>query len=172
MKIKEIWKPVPGYPSYLASNLGRVKSPTRILKTANRVNNSGYQHATLWHHKKDKTVAVHWCVLSAFLPADNKKLWVNHKDGDKNNNRLENLEWLTPGQNTKHAFDTGLNYPYNRSGTNNPRSILSKDDGEALVFLRDTGQFTFAHLGHLFGLTGNGAYSAYRRLKNSLIDEV
>ena len=61
---------------------------------------------------------IHRLVAQAFLP--NEKEQVNHKDGNKLNNHVDNLQWVTQSENMKHAYDTGLLVPYDRSGENNP----------------------------------------------------
>lgn len=118
----EIWKDIKGYEGlYQVSNLGRVKSLARKvikaygaehnLKEKLRVINSdnvGYQVVRL-HNGKGKTFKVHRLVAKAFLGEPNG-LEVNHIDGDKSNNKVENLEYCTRGENLKHCWDNGLRH--------------------------------------------------------------
>ena len=71
----------------------------------------GSQYLTVWLHKgkgEQRIFRVHRLVAEVFIPKVEGKSFVNHKDGDKGNNRVENLEWCTPLENTKHAFEHGL----------------------------------------------------------------
>lgn len=73
------------------------------LGTAN-----GYQHTSIYINKKAYTVYVHRLVARAFIPYTNESKIVNHKDGNKLNNTVENLEWCNHETNIQHAYDTGL----------------------------------------------------------------
>lgn len=105
----EIWKDVVGYEGiYQVSNLGRVKSlprngtikQERILKP-HRV--QGYLLAELFNRGAHKGKRIHRLVAEAFIPNPDNKREVNHIDGDKHNNRVENLEWVTSSENQLHA---------------------------------------------------------------------
>ncbi len=104
------WKEVPGLPGYRLAPDGRVYSDK--IKDIRKENTSGSYHTIQFCHKgKTKTIAVHRLVAKLYeeAPTDTKKTQVNHKDGDKANNGIDNVEWLTPSENTQHAMDTGLN---------------------------------------------------------------
>lgn len=75
-----------------------------------------------------KMYYLHRLVALAFIPNPESKPEVNHKDGDKLNNYVYNLEWSTESENKKHAFDNGLNKPRDLKGKNNGNSKLSKED--------------------------------------------
>ena len=109
---KEIWRDVVGYEGlYMVSNLGRVKrvgrnhgaKVGRILKT--NIGTNGYQQVILSKKSKLKTCRVHRLVADAFIPKIAGKEHVNHKDGDRTNNLLENLEWCTISENAHHKYD-------------------------------------------------------------------
>lgn len=95
---EERWRYIPGYPKYLVSNDGRVKSFKRgigrILKAGN--NSSGYLTVSLFQDGKGRSMGVHQLVAMAFLghKPNGVKIVVNHKDFNQHNNRLENLELL------------------------------------------------------------------------------
>lgn len=107
----EIWKDVPGYEGlYQCSNFGRVKSfiykKERILKSAK--NNKGYLNVILTKNKTHKQFKCHRLVLMSFIGVDIYKKEVNHINNIKHDNRLENLEWVTPKENVIHSFRTKL----------------------------------------------------------------
>lgn len=115
--MKEIWKPVPGYEGkYEVSNMGRVWSIPRITPRGKRGGNflrlvdngKGYLAAPLTHNGRSQKVYVHRLVVLAHRGPIPEGQEVNHKDGDKSNNTLRNLELVTHSQNLQHAFDTGL----------------------------------------------------------------
>lgn len=106
----EIWRDICGYEGlYQVSNFGRVKSlhfgREKLLKAG--VSNTGYANVTLKKNTTKKTFHVHVLVAKAFLPNPDEKREVNHIDGDKQNNRVENLEWVTSSENTRHAIQNG-----------------------------------------------------------------
>lgn len=73
-----------------------------------------------------KSRTVHRVIAKTFLPEDEERTYVNHIDGDKTNNAVENLEWCTFSENMRHAYDNELMKP--KTGINNGRNILSEED--------------------------------------------
>ena len=134
---KEIWKDIKGYEElYQISNYGRVKSlkrksafycglrkeylerPIKEKILSFSKSNRGYLQVSLTKSGKCRTYTIHRLVAQAFIPNLENKEQVNHIDGNKNNNCIDNLEWVTISENNKHAFDTGLNKPHNQRKVN------------------------------------------------------
>jgi len=110
----EIGKPIPGFEDlYEVSNHGRVSNFRKILKTYKI--NSGYLALKLQKDGKVKSVLLHRLVAELFVPNPEGKPEVNHIDGNKENNRADNLEWVTSAENKAHARSTGLSV-YNMPG--------------------------------------------------------
>jgi len=108
----EIWKIVEDFKGYEVSNMGNLRIIHNKKKTIQlNKNNYGYIRKTMYNHitKKCKRVSVHRIVAKAFISNnDSSKNFINHKDGNRSNNKVDNLEWLSHSQNIKHAYDTGL----------------------------------------------------------------
>ncbi len=117
--INEIWKDVKGYEGlYQVSNLGRAKSLGR--KNCSNIclkdkilnpsldHKNGYKRVCLCRNNNEKRVGIHRLVAEVFIPNPENKPCVNHKDGNKLNNRVDNLEWCTAKENNQHAIKTGL----------------------------------------------------------------
>lgn len=105
----EIWRDVVGYEGkYKVSNKGRVKTFQRKIIRILIPKNEEYFSVDLSKFGKQKIILVHRLVAKAFIPNPENKPFVNHKDGNKLNNCVENLEWSTVAENTQHAYDTGL----------------------------------------------------------------
>lgn len=111
---QEIWKDIEGYEGlYQVSNFGRVKSLNKyhhkreqILKP--NLKSDGYYETSLSKNSKPKWVRTHRLVAQAFIPNPENKPQINHKDGNKLNNCIENLEWVTNKENIDHAIAMGL----------------------------------------------------------------
>lgn len=109
----EIWKPIKEYEGlYEVSNLGRVKSLAKFRTTPigkdrwyeeriliNGTYSNGYKFVHLRPITTQKTWSVHRLVADAFIPNPQNKPVVNHKNGDRSDNRVDNLEWLTSSEN-------------------------------------------------------------------------
>ena len=104
----ENWKAVNGYEGlYEVSDKGRVKGLKRNRILKNIVDSLGYVRVSLCKENKPKAHKIHRLVAEHFLKPSEYKV-VNHIDGNKENNSVENLEWCNASQNRKHACDTGL----------------------------------------------------------------
>lgn len=109
--MEEEWKDVKGYEGYYkVSNYGRVMSLnyqkrgySQILKP--KINNSGYEHYQLHKEGKFKDFLAHRLVADCFIPKEDGKDLINHKDENPRNNRVDNLEWCTNSYNVKYSYD-------------------------------------------------------------------
>lgn len=110
----EVWKDIEGYDGkYKVSNMGNVltnnyknKKITKILKPSD--NGRGYLGVSLYKNGKIHSKTIHKIVAEAFIDNPYNLPQVNHKDGDKNNNTVDNLEWCTAKENIRHAWKNGL----------------------------------------------------------------
>ena len=116
----EVWKDIPNYEGYYqASNLGRIKS----LLFQNNLNNKKYKRekvlkpkvtkdkcsrVDLWKDGEHKTYLTYRLVALTFLGKPEGEMTVNHKDGNRLNNNIDNLEWCTRKENIQHGYRTGL----------------------------------------------------------------
>ena len=143
----EEWRAIPGYEGlYEASNLGRIRTAfgkttasarfpvrvwkQRVLKPKVQTRSSGRkdERVSLWKNGEENTLLVARLVAMSFLPLPEEKLTVNHINGNSMDNRVENLEWCTIGDNIRHAFETGLQKNCQKAVT------LEGIDGKILQF--------------------------------------
>lgn len=114
MFTEEVWKDINEY--YQISNFGNVRScyhgHWRMLKLS--LVRDGYLKASIKLGGKQRSCFVHRLVAEAFIQNIDGKSFVNHKNGVKTDNRVENLEWCTCSENIKHAYDNKLTIHYSR----------------------------------------------------------
>lgn len=138
----EVWKDINGYEGYYqVSNLGNVKSLNRVItmkdgrkKTLkersipiNKFTN-GYLYVKLYKDSKCFHFSIHRLIAIHFLDGYSElKNEINHKDGNKENNSIDNLEWCSRSENVKHAFSTGLRVGIGKIGQENNSSKLTNE---------------------------------------------
>ena len=150
--MSEVWKDIPDFEGlYQVSNMGRVRSVDRVVTYKNggkrkyegkvlkpHLNTSGYECLNLYNDNGCNKKTVHRLVLGTFKPHVNMKdLEVNHINGDKLNNHLTNLEWVTRCDNMLHAHSTGL---INNKGERSPTAKLSNADVLEILQRLDAGE--------------------------------
>lgn len=114
--MEEIWKDVVGYEGlYQVSNTGKVKSidwnHSGVAKELTAYEQRGYKLVGIQRNGTRHNYLVHRLVATAFIDNPEGKPDVNHIDGKKDNNCVDNLEWVTKSENTRHAIRTGLRPP-------------------------------------------------------------
>ncbi|ADE87501.1 HNH endonuclease [Deep-sea thermophilic phage D6E] len=163
MILQEIWKPIKGYEGlYEVSNKGRVKSVGRIVHRKDGISyfkkgsilkpyecTGGYLFVGLLRDGERKLFSVHRLVAEAFLPNPENKTQVNHIDGNKKNNDVSNLEWVTEKENVNHAIKHGL---LKNRGEDSPNSKLTKTDIENIRRMYATKQYTQYQLAEIYGV--------------------
>lgn len=125
--MEEIWRDIKGYEGYYqVSNLGRVRSLDRYIvnkkgerkhfteRYLTQVSRRDYLGVTLSKNDKSKMFSTHILVAKAFIANPENKPEVNHIDGNKQNNKVDNLEWCTRSENELHAYKNGLAKPSDR----------------------------------------------------------
>ncbi len=146
----EEWRDIPGYEGrYTVSNRGRVKS--HLQRKSGRLlpgyDEQGYRVVSLSDsYNKSKYVGIHRLVALAFIPNPENKPSVNHIDGVKDNNDISNLEWVTPKENTRHAWDNHLAYSVRA------RPIICLNTGRVFHSAYDVPE--------VYGVNNSGAYQS------------
>ena len=146
----EEWRDIKGFEGYYqVSNLGRVKSLPREIRYANggsrkndggiltpRTKGKGYLGVSLSNDKEQVSKSVHRLVAEAFIPKPNRELAINHINGIKTDNRIENLEWTSYRENNLHAYHSlGRKAPMDgRTGKSSPYSkiVYQIQDGKVI----------------------------------------
>ena len=176
MSMEEIWKDIPSYEGlYEASTLGRIRTkegkatsskrfPVRVWKQRilkqkyGRRTTGGHKDARvmLWKDGKEKTWLVSRLVAMTWCEGYDKKLTVNHKDGNPNNNNADNLEWLSLADNIRHGFENGLFSTQNES-------ILMDENGKEYTFRSNVQAALFL---------GRSKSYLYNRVKHNKMNDV
>lgn len=173
---QEQWKSIPGFEGfYEISSFGRVRSLERTMKnkhgTSSRVpaimlrpdfGQDGYARVSLHCDGMLRRESVHRLVARQFLDGIHERRQVNHKDGNKQNNRADNLEWVTARENVLHAWRMGLCMPV--AGEQNGNSKLSERD-VAIVMSAAARDVPSREISRVFNIT-EAAVSAIIRGKS------
>lgn len=142
----EVWKPIPNtFFAYEASNLGRIRN-IKTNTILSPVVVKGYHRVALSHLGWRKNLFVHRAVGAAFLGVNSQN--VNHLDGNKLNNRIENLEFTTQQANIRHSYDVLKRAP-SHAGERTHFAKLTDDDVRCIRTLRNNGR-TYADIASRF----------------------
>lgn len=143
---------------YLVSNFGEIKGVKTGRIRKNFIFNTGYYGTNISTNGIKKTITVHRAVIESFIENKEEKLIVNHKDGNKLNNNLDNLEYCTYSENTKHAVNTGLLKP------SNAKAVMCINNGIIFNCIMDANEWigrkrANSTLGESLQRNGNNAFS-------------
>ena len=115
---------IPGHPRYEISEDGTIRNSQNGKIKSQYIGSTGYYMVSFSYGNKSNPHRVHRLLAFCFIPNPSKLPHINHIDGNKTNNDLENLQWVTHEDNMKHAFATGL---VNNSGEKNGQAKLNPD---------------------------------------------
>ena len=154
--VNEVWKNIPEYEDcYQVNNFGRIKSLSRKIKHKNNQihnikeqiikphltgylsNNSQYKRVELSKNNISKGFSIHRLVAEAFIDNPENKCCVNHIDGDKHNNKVENLEWVTISENNQHAYKLGLKVSKKGKYSSKSKKIVQKTKSGEIIKVWD-----------------------------------
>lgn len=143
-----------GYPNYKVDEYGNIYNKCGKCLKPNK-NQKGYLRVYLYDNKyKRKGFAIHKLVANAFIPNPNNLPQVNHKDGNKENNDIANLEWCTGSENVKHAIAIGHHYIPHGKDENSTYHKLTQGQVDFIrkhYRFRDK-NFNSKKLGEMFGV--------------------
>ena len=173
----EIFKIIPEFPDYLVSNFGRVKTKSRLLRYVHAVtkkehfrkseerflkiqfnNLTGYKFCQLYKNNKMSNKTLHNLVANTFIENQKKLPCINHIDGNKHNNCVDNLEWCSNEYNHKHATETGLKAKGEQiksSILNENSQLLNSCKGFAIQFINEDTLHADFESSIVFGKSGN-----------------
>lgn len=173
----EDWKDIKGFEGcYKISNTGKVLSnggwqgrkrlPPSIRTIS--LTKDGYEKVRLVYYGKDKTCRIHRLVAEAFISNPDNKDTVNHKDGNKTNNTVSNLEWIDRKEQMYHAYGFGLKT--SRIGSENSNSKLTDDEVREIrkTYIPQSEEFGTVALGKKYGVTNRviGLIVNFKSYKN------
>ena len=164
---QEEWKDVHGYVGYYqVSNLGNVRSVDRYVNNhkgdkafrkgkplTKSLDDKGYVRYTFRMGKSKKMKRGHRLVAEAFIPNPNQHTIINHKDGNKQNNHISNLEWCTHRHNSQHAESMGL--VNHVKGSNHYKATTTENDVRAMRRLYAKGEHTQKQIAEIFSINSN-----------------
>lgn len=166
--MEEIWKEIEikGV-VYKVSNTGRVFGKTRELKQ--RLDKCNYPTVTIGNKNNRTRVRVHRLVLLAFNPVEGmENLEVNHKDYDRSNNNLDNLEWLTHEENVRYSRE----HHHEFEGSKNPKATFTEDQIRTLREMYKNGWTINQLVFELYGVTRKSDLRLYKNLHGKISDIV
>lgn len=135
---------------YTIDVLGRIYSEISNKYLKPYPNPNGYMLIDIHHNKHGYTRQVHRLVATAFIPNPLNLETVNHKDGDKTNNAVDNLEWMTRIDNVRHAWNTGLAKP--RYGVDNPANVYTEEQIHSVCSLLEMRSIKCAEIARICGV--------------------
>lgn len=154
MSHDDYWRDIPGEPLYQAHPTGKIRSKRRVINTRNKWNSyqrvspsrelvlnkasNGYLVVSLAAEGKKRQGCVHRLIAKTFIPNPKNKPCVNHKDSNRCNNNVDNLEWVSHKENTQHAITVGR---LTVAGAKSASSKVTPELYEKMLRLRREGLF-------------------------------
>jgi hypothetical protein len=152
-KVSEKWRDVKGYEGlYEVSEIGNVRNK-KTKRNLSTKNNDGYRAVTLSKNGKANGFLVHRLVAIAFIPNTHSKPRVNHKDSNRTNNRVSNLEWCTAQENIDHANEMGRT----------KYKFLSQEQVDEIRLLHKKGKLRYDRLAELYSVSETTIYNVIER---------
>lgn len=143
----EEWRPLPHIPDIDVSSRGRFRRSSTNSLIDGFTTTGGY---TTVDFSGVGRFAAHRLVADTFIPNPENKPEVNHRDGNKGHNGVDNLEWVTPSENVRHSFETGLNVA--KSGFDHPRAAMTPEEAARCTELKASGK-TYTEIGSELGFS-------------------
>lgn len=161
----KVWSKIPDS-HYSVSSHGEVRNDlTGQIKTPHP-NNKGYYDVHLYDNSKRTIRRIHRLVAEAFIPNQEGKPCINHIDGDKLNNNVDNLEWVTHSENMKHAFGTGLAKPHPSYGMRGRKNPNGGSKGKPIVCVTTNEEFSSTkQASEFFGITQSSIWDCLHGLR-------
>jgi len=153
----EVWKDIPEWEGlYQASTFGRIKSLDRFIAVGRWkssilkliIGNRGYYKVILANKSIKKTYDIHKLIALTFIINPHNYPCINHKNGIKTDNKLENLEWCSYSQNTIHAYKNGLN----KKGELHYKAKITEKQAIDIITKYQSKKYTFKMLGIEYGV--------------------
>lgn len=156
----EVWKDIAGYEGwYEVSNMGNVRNVKRGRLLTPTM--AGYYLRVCLPPRGTKKIYAHRLVAEAFIPNELNKPCVNHIDGNKENNRADNLEWVTFSENSRHAYH--ILKKWSTVGSASPCATFTDSDVLEIRKLLDSGEKTIKEVAEMFGAKHNTIYQIHIR---------
>lgn len=137
------------YDQYIVDMYGSVFSLISNKQLKQSPDSTGYPRVNLSKNGKQTVIRIHRLVAEAFISNPENKPCVNHKNGIKSDNRVDNLEWCTYSENNQHAYDTGLI----AKGENHYLAKLSNDQVKEIRELRASTNLSQSKMGLMYGVS-------------------
>ena len=159
--MKEIWKDVPLFEGlYSVSNYGKVKSLIKN-KEIGFIGKDNYIKVSLYNNGTILSTHAHHLVARLFVSNPDNKPCVNHKDFNRRNNRADNLEWVTPAENTYYSKNN-LFLKKGLKGESHPRSIFTNKQYFEMAILRKNGM-KYSEIAKIYNAKQNTILQIFRR---------